>query len=286
MKNAISRLLWALSVFLCISCGNGSRSSGNIGSDDRIGLGASLAGMKSSGITFALDADTESFVIDNAITVGSVMIAGADDNSLVAYDTERVMIFGKDGKLQSVINKKGNGPQEYVSIFSVYADMAGRQLYITDVHSRNILRYTFEGEYVDVFHDESCGFVVGLPGGNLVMCYSPYSETSSCFGIYDRDWNPVRESSIRKSPIESRILNFDAAKLFNGECYFKKALENTLYSVTEDVEKPVLVIDKGQYKAPDEFCHGGRISFSGVLFQRQDVPRYRTATICRDSRSW
>lgn len=248
MKALALRFICAASVPLILfSC------DGATGNSDRVPLGKSIAGKAGVGKSFVLPADAEPFIIDDSVAVGLLKIAGAENDCLVAYDKDRVMIFDSNGDLQSVIEKKGNGPQEYVQIFSVYADMARRQLYVTDVHKRNILRYTFNGEYVDVFHSDSCGNVMGTPGGDLIMCYAPYSETPFCFGIYDRDWNLLRESSLRKPVTESRIMNFEAAEAFNGECYFKKAHEDTLYSVTETVDRPVLIIDKGRYRAPDEY---------------------------------
>lgn len=232
-----------------LSCENN-----NISELRKIDLEKSVSDKANSGKSFVMDVtDVEPIVIDDSIAVGSFMIAGADDNNVVLYDRERIMIFDRQGYLQSTIAKKGNGPQEYVNMISVYADMDSRQVYVTDSHKWNVLRYTFEGEYIDVFHDESCGHVGGFPGGNLIMCYSPYSASRSCFGIFDKKWNLLRESTLRKTEIESRILAFDVTELFNGECFFKKVFEDTLYSVTNNTDRPFLIIDKGKYKAPDDY---------------------------------
>lgn len=250
MKRLTLRLTYICVILLSLlSCENN-----NISELRKIDLGKSVSDKANSRKAVVMDvADVEPIIIDDSITVGTLRIAGVDENNMVIYDRERIMIFDRNGYLQSIVAKKGNGPQEYVNILSVYADMDSRQLYVTDTQKRNVLRYTFEGEYIDVFHDESCGHVGGFPGGNLIMCYSPYSDSRFCFGIFDKKWNLLRESTLRKTEIDSRMLAFDGTGLFNGECFFKKCFEDTLYSVTNNVDRPVLIIDKGKYKAPDEY---------------------------------
>jgi len=74
------------------------------------------------------------------------------DKYIIAINGSRgeVFTFSRDGKIVCHFNRKGRGPQEYISIYSIAFDERAEEFYISDASSLEprIQVYTKEGDYL------------------------------------------------------------------------------------------------------------------------------------------
>ena len=70
-------------------------------------------------------------------------------NTIVIVDrsSHSVLFFSKDGTPKSRFNRRGQGPEEYLSVFTVMYDETTDEVYITPEFSNYIIIYSSSGEY-------------------------------------------------------------------------------------------------------------------------------------------
>lgn len=175
----------------------------------------------------------------------------AKDNELVLNDKENVYFIDKrSGEFLSKFNRKGNGAGEYIQIFNAEMLRDGTVL-ILDPTKKRLSNYNRNGDFLSTVKNDSLGIVKQLYNGAYIVNYSPHIITSHSIGIYDKSWNLVRQSIPKDNDTEFRMLHYDALNNYNGENLFRQSpLGDTIYRITYETEKPYIVLNKGNLKAP------------------------------------
>ena len=62
----------------------------------------------------------------------------------------KVLIYTLDGKYISQINDQGQGPKEYIRIYSIEADHVNKRLFLTDTFSKRLFIYDEDGNLQQV----------------------------------------------------------------------------------------------------------------------------------------
>lgn len=80
--------------------------------------------------------------------LSDITFVGTNDNELILNDKNAVyFIDKKSGKLLSKIDRKGNGPGEYIQIYSTNTDKDGN-IIVLDPSKKILLKYTRNGDFI------------------------------------------------------------------------------------------------------------------------------------------
>ncbi len=189
-----------------------------------------------------------------------IVIAGYMEENIAFYDIgfsafQKAIYFmnTSNGKVSTVINSEGEGPEEYKRIDDVLINNQDSTIFVSDFKSKKINQYTFGRQFVKSIKNDSIGTMQILENGNSVVSYSPFLNMEFSLGIYDKIGNLLRTGL----PKVGRELDFDMVYVdlmtkFNGECYYKQAHSDTLFRITSEFDEPALILEKGDYKMPLE----------------------------------
>lgn len=180
--------------------------------------------------------------------------AGISENYLYLYNKDVIIsIDMSSGDIIRQIDRKGNGPEEYISILSASVDNKDKLIVIYDPGKDRISKYDYYGNFICTLELEEKGAVGVLPDGNYIVCYRPYSSKQHLYGIYDKYGKLIRESNGGRLDTETRILTFNMSQNFNNSCFIRQAYQDTIVCIDTSNEFPMLYMDLGKYRMPDKY---------------------------------
>ena len=186
--------------------------------------------------------------------IGDYFIAGSKNGKLALVSNQDIFIIDSNsGKIESKISRRGNGPQEYVEISSVSLDPYKDIIYVTDMAKNRVMTYDYYGTFISELPFKSVADLRKLNDNNYVVCYFLRNAETSCFGIYDKDFKLIRNSTVKKRLVKNFMISVDVTLDSNGECCFQEYYSDTLYKVTSDADIPYLKIDLGKYEMPMKY---------------------------------
>lgn len=115
--------------------------------------------------------DVNIAIIDKVLVSGETLFVGD-------YQTERILSFDRQGNFRGVIDKKGRGPGEYLSVQSFTVD--DDYVFILDHFQKSILAYKRESLEFDHKLPMSFGAwdFAALSGGGFIFAYAPMEGNS------------------------------------------------------------------------------------------------------------
>lgn len=215
-------------------------------------------------INLAQDRDTEMIAFKNVSFIristkkylmsDMMRFAGVFNNQLFLYDKDCIISTDiTTGDIINQINRKGNGPEEYISILSASLDTYDQTLIVYDPDKNRITKYSFNGDFKGIIQLEESGCTCVMSDNNYLVCYRPNSSIKNLFGIYDRNWNVIRKSNLMQSSVKSRIMAFNVPHTFNNKYYIRQNYKDTLFCINLSSESPEIHLQRGKYRMPDEY---------------------------------
>ena len=174
---------------------------------------------------------------------------------------QAIFVFDMKGKYLFSINKRGNGPGEYVSIGDFYVDEKTKTIGVLD-HSQ-ILRYTYDGTFLGKINLQS-HYILNIASVDSLIYTYGYSQcpTKRCysFKIFDLSGNLLYEDlPERKDLISFHLTGFKGNNLFldnNNTVYYNSIYNDTIYEVNIDRITPRYIADFGKFKLSDDIYSG------------------------------
>lgn len=162
---------------------------------------------------------TDDFLLTDVASMEMVSSKG-----IVCVSDEKVLLFHPDGKVRSLLNRKGEGPGEYRYVHYATLDWEREEIYIHDIHQKTMLVYSFDGNFKHQFdidirarqHDMLCD-----NDGHIVL----YKERPGRMGhgMIEPPYRPIVLISKADGKIDSLLHQQDfyttmfvKAKLANG----------------------------------------------------------------------
>ncbi len=187
----------------------------------------------------------------DSLFVGASNIAGVKDGKMIVYDAERILVLDLDaGCPMYGINRKGNGPEEYLDIGDLSIDWEAEEILVFDLHRKRVQVYSLEGTYrrtIPAPDRSCCGVYVAA---NTLFWPTSAGEKSIPSAYYtDKEGHLKDSSSTRNVEIRSTFMS-----LFNsigggddGSVIMRKACSDTLFRMTPGKEEePALVAHSGE----------------------------------------
>lgn len=184
-------------------------------------------------------------------------ICGVMDTILVLEDRHVIYLLHREtGAIRAKIDKKGKGPGEYIFISDVVLDAVNSRLHVGDLQ-RKINTYDLDGKFIASTPADFVGGFNQLPDRNFAITYYPSPSRTECIGIFDSAWNklagymPLEDKTQQN---QAGLISIESINRYNGQCYYKSLLGDTLYRISAKGLNPVLVLDKGELQLPAEIA--------------------------------
>lgn len=192
------------------------------------------------------------------------------NRNLSNRETFLYFINKETGKVSVLLNKQGNGPGEYLSIDNAVVKEQDSIVYVSDMRTQRIYTYNFHGDFINSVKNDSMVTFNILNDGNFVVGFSTFFKLGYALGIYDKSWN-LKRKGIPVVYNKTAMVHVGAFQKFNNEYYYRVPLEDTLYHVTSEYEKPYLVHSKGKYKLPPSvYASLAELDKNGYQYIQQD----------------
>ena len=202
---------------------------------------------------------------DIADVSGLIEIGNSDSLLLKRADVkcvydERLMIYSGDvllsadmntGKVINIFGSKGNGYGEYMMISNATVDNAGN-VYVCDMNPKRILKYNIHGQFVENIPCQDASSIAVLSDGKLVVALRSRAKDRSAYSIYNEDGTELGRSRLVRDTLKTAMMYLNLLERQDGECYFKKALSDTIYSINADTAKTFCIVSSGKYEKPRE----------------------------------
>jgi hypothetical protein len=213
--------------------------------------------------------------------VGRILLFKASKKFYYLVDhTLKLLVIGKNGVINSVINNPGRGPSEYSQIDDIIVSENEELIYILDTGNKNILKFSISGTFLKSYPLKlSYAAHFSFLGKNNFCIYQSPRFSHDCENIFITDsvFNIERKfyyegdaEFLRKIPylVDTKWYHF------NNNIYFKEAFQDTVYEINEDYNvKPYLCIDFGKKRIPDYFFEETKLyqNFSNKFYQLSDI---------------
>lgn len=111
--------------------------------------------------------------------VGGVYQMMVYDDRVYMLDnqTEKVFIFGTDGRQINIIDSKGGGPKEYVGLGTMCISRADKQLIVSDRLNNRLLYHTLDGQFLRKVKGVTGSFIESY--GNKVITQLGFGQSYS-----------------------------------------------------------------------------------------------------------
>lgn len=207
------------------------------------------------------------FVLDEIAVLDTVFEVANSDSTLLSFafpqfewnghlyinTTEALIdIDINTGHILNYIGRSGKGPGEYQFLNSTAFDPINKYIFVSDRNPNRILKYGFNGGYIDDIPINNASEIAVLDSNHLVVTSSSRANEIRAFEIFNDRCESVRKSLQHKKILQTALRYNDLLFNRNDGCYFRGALCDTIYSVNTISEKVFCVINKGKYKIPDE----------------------------------
>lgn len=203
------------------------------------------------------------------------------NDKFFTISNEQIFIFDRNGKYLSKINRKGRGPNEYLSImdFCVNPD-DGTLCLITRSEKYNIDKYDLSGNFVQRIPMDVFSFRAEVFNGILYSFND--GEREKCVNLIDINTGKLQESFLEVRGIGDRpmpIVNSYYFSKSDDELYFTRALSNTIYSVSTTGVVPKFSLDFGSKNFPEKILKENKLTDDNIANFRNRYTTIETYTV-------
>jgi hypothetical protein len=144
------------------------------------------------------------------------------------------------GNVKQILNKKGNGPDEFLSIDDFAIDKLGN-FYIFDATSEKICQYDSRGSHIKTIKACFGRKILLLNDGRFAIHVGGVNNINIV--ILDAEGNRVKEFPLKKEPLPVLIGQAACLGEYNGDLYFSNPLDLCIYKIEDDEQVPWLSFD-------------------------------------------
>ena len=185
-----------------------------------------------------------------------VIVSGEDVFILDGTQQFTVFRYNIAGKFIRSINRRGNGPQEYINAISIA--VANDKLYVADNMGKRILQYDLDGKYLNtVSLDHNVYQLIVDRSGNMIMTGS-YTNNYMLY-IYDQSGTNIANYFPRDEKLGNMMLtqtSMNSLKFYKNGIYVTNYFDPTIYYIRDNEVKPLAVFDFGINNIPQDLFIG------------------------------
>jgi hypothetical protein len=252
---------WILVLILSLAVITESQAESQAGNDDilKVDVRKSFSSKKELILQDFMDVEYIALETnDNFINQGVVLDIGKEiilvRNRINDGD---IFVYNRAGKALRKINRKGQGGEEYISIYNITLDEENGELFVNDTMKRKIIVYDLWGKYKRSFsHKKDAGSVhyteiFNYDGDNLI-CYDIFNQDIAFILVSKQDGSITNEIKI---PFKEKklLMKFSGSNAvaggpdvsiipFRGNWILSEISSDTLYTFLPDYSlRPFIV---------------------------------------------
>lgn len=218
--------------------------------------------------------------------ISSVGILVSVDNYLLVLDgrSSELYAFDKEGKFETKVGRKGNGPGEYVSVQNIFVDNRKGQIGVIDTEQDKIVYFSipdfkFSSEKKLPFNTSCCEM---LEDGNFV-CYSESYEDNDLgnhyFIVVDSLYKPIRETVEKKFKSGYQTGASTMVYKVDDKVLAYSPFVSDVYEINTNETKCLYRLSFGDYEMPShdflmEKSNGGKNNYFNALENSNYISYY------------
>ncbi|MDR2085829.1 MAG: 6-bladed beta-propeller [Dysgonamonadaceae bacterium] len=156
-----------------------------------------------------------------------------------------IFIFDDKGKYLSKIDRRGEGPDEYITADDFVIDQLNNQIQIYDGTSGHIINYSYSGEFLDKKKVAAGYALTLLKNGNWLLHtgYGSGNQLNNLHNIllYDKDFKLIESFLPYNESLAGHKYTVATAKSvfseYNNTTYILPLLSNNIYSYNENTNQ-------------------------------------------------
>lgn len=187
---------------------------------------------------------SDSCLIGNIVSIQE----SQDYYFIVSGENETLYKFNKEGKFISKIGVKGEGPEEYVSLYQIELDETNKKIYVLDYLGQKLISYTFDGAYITSYKmpsEYSFNKIALLD--NKIYYFSTNNAIIPDILSFDPitlEYTVISQSE-RKTPAGEAFMGDNFFYHRNSKLYFYHYFNDTIYTINNDKVMPFDLLDLG-----------------------------------------
>ena len=199
MKKLI--VFWVAALFLMVGCGGEKQAN----SDELITVDVTKSYSDRNEIFLQDFMDVEYIALetnDDFVNQGWVQAIGKEIMLVKNYNQDGdIFVYDRTGKALRKINRRGEGNEEYTSVYNITLDEDKEEIFVNDIYKKKFLVYDLYGNYKrSLIHKEGAGSlfftdVFNYDRDNLI-CHDPYNEKISFVLVSKQDGSITKEINI------------------------------------------------------------------------------------------
>lgn len=188
---------------------------------------------------------------DKCLLSANAYLLNVTPKYIVIGDKTSFYFFNaENGSFLSVMDRKGNGPEEYVDIFSRFFDEEKELIYVATPNKTKL--YKPDGTFVSEYPKDSISNFIGVSNGYWGTYKREYQK-SHLVAFFDKDWN-MKQSFF---PFDAESVTgfsggYIVPRFKDGNNQVCIVINDTLYASRKEKLIPVIAINQGKLKMPTD----------------------------------
>lgn len=205
----------------------------------------------------------------------------ADNDYYLIGSNQAIFFFDKKGRFHHAIQRRGEGPEEYLTIADFAVDKSNKQIWIWDMRKSRLTCYDYKGTFLREIK-------IGFWGTNLqwldashILLYSGNQitpEVNACkFSVVNLQTGEVERHFYPIAPNKAEFLHLMGGSHLSqtgGETFFAENFNDTIYRISATECVSAYYLDFGNAKIPVPLL-AGRYKDIMDFHQKVTVANYR-----------
>ena len=181
----------------------------------------------------------------------------ADNDYYLIGSNQAIFFFDKKGRFHHAIQRRGEGPEEYLTIADFAVDKSNKQIWIWDMRKSRLTCYDYKGTFLREIK-------IGFWGTNLqwldashILLYSGNQitpEVNACkFSVVNLQTGEVERHFYPIAPNKAEFLHLMGGSHLSqtgGETFFAENFNDTIYRISATECVSAYYLDFGNAKIP------------------------------------
>lgn len=184
------------------------------------------------------------------------MLLYEDRIYILDMDAAKVFIFDKQGKCLSVIDNRGEGPQEYISLSCFYINKQNETLVLVDNQKKKEHIYSLNGRYLDSTPTEfKILSATYLDSGEKLLVRNQVdasANTGFLLNVYKQDLLLGQYLPFHYENGASIMSKDHGECVYRSSFYYNSLNSDTVYYYEKGLFEPRFLVDFGKYGIPKD----------------------------------
>ena len=205
----------------------------------------------------------------------------ADNDYYLIGSNQAIFFFDKKGRFHHAIQRRGEGPEEYLTIADFAVDKSNKQIWIWDMRKSRLTCYDYKGAFLrEIKIGFWCTNLQWLDASHVLL-YSGNQitpEVNACkFSVVNLQTGEVERHFYPIAPNKAEFLHLMGGSHLSqtgGETFFAENFNDTIYRISATECVPAYYLDFGNAKIPVPLL-AGRYKDIMDFHQKVTVANYR-----------